>query len=471
MKKFILYTIVALFCLSIVSAADIDITPIDDEIARGEKAQFLVEIDNQDLSIQDYRVYLPAESIEWTLESEENIKAYPEKETSYKLVLSPTKYVKHDLHGVKINFKSEEETVEKILYINLKEAGQIQGGYSPSISLSLDMPKKTVPTEKLSIDTKLENQNIVNHSDLSVRISSDNLPALDTVQEVALGPLARKSVEFTYDMNNLQEPGTYSIEVTLLKAGEEIGISESKTLEIEENTPMFEKETVSDSSFLKKASSIIYTSQSNVKDTQTIKIPTGIVSRFFTYTEPESEMVKEDGERYLQMSLTLDPGESRTITVITSYRLLFIILFLAILGTAAYYTYRAPVIVKKGVSNVEIKEGGISNIRVTLEIKNISKKSLKSLKVTDYIPNIADLEKNFIEGTLKPSKVLKHEKRGTVLKWDIEELAPGEERIISYNLQSRLSILGNFKLPRAKANYKGKGKEKSAYSNSAAVSS
>ena len=60
--------------------------------------------------------------------------------------------------------------------------------------------------------------------------------------------------------------------------------------------------------------------------------------------------------------------------------------------------------------------------------------------------------------------------KGTVLKWDIPELAPGEERLISYDIRSKLSIIGSFTLPRAKIKFTKDGKDKIIFSNSVGVS-
>ena len=102
-------------------------------------------------------------------------------------------------------------------------------------------------------------------------------------------------------------------------------------------------------------------------------------------------------------------------------------------------------------------------------VKNISNKKITNVTVVDYIPNIADISKEFVEGTLKPSKVLVHQKKGTILKWELSEIAPGEERLISYDLKSKLSIIGNFKLPRAKVVFKKGKREIISYSNSLGV--
>ncbi len=108
-------------------------------------------------------------------------------------------------------------------------------------------------------------------------------------------------------------------------------------------------------------------------------------------------------------------------------------------------------------------------MKVMLEIKNNAKKIVKNIKIIDYIPHIADLTNDFVQGTLRPTNVLLHKAKGTIIKWELEEMAPGEDRIITYNIKSKLSIIGNFKLPRGKVVFKQKGKEIHSYSNKLGV--
>ena len=58
-----------------------------------------------------------------------------------------------------------------------------------------------------------------------------------------------------------------------------------------------------------------------------------------------------------------------------------------------------------------------------------------------------DIKKEFAEGTLKPSRILQHHKKGLIVKWNIASLDAFEERIISYKIKSKLSILGTLTLP------------------------
>ena len=94
---------------------------------------------------------------------------------------------------------------------------------------------------------------------------------------------------------------------------------------------------------------------------------------------------------------------------------------------------------------------------------------MKNIEVIDRVPNIADLEKGLTIGTLHPTKILKHEKKGTIIKWVIDDLDTGDERVISYKIKSHLSILGEFNLTPTTVKLNYKGKEIITHSNSLGI--
>lgn len=122
-------------------------------------------------------------------------------------------------------------------------------------------------------------------------------------------------------------------------------------------------------------------------------------------------------------------------------------------------------IITKTSSSVSMKEGGISDFKVVMHVKNRTKKAVNNIRIIDKVPKIANVIEEFDVGILKPSKIIKHEKKGTLLKWVIESLDASDEVIISYRIKSRLSILGQFVLPRSVGRYTKNGKERITYSN------
>ena len=410
--------------------------------------------------------------VEWDVPTEV-VKAYPLTDTSHKLVITPSKYVEPGkIYGVKLNFKNvatDEIVHSEIVQVNVRSSEKAVSAYRPSVRMTVDMPMDINPAEKVAVKVKLENQNLLDLPGLVLRVSSD-VSEFEVEQPVELIPLGKKIVELNYNLDPLQEPGDYGVTFDLLEEGEVVE-SVVKTATITSINPPFNEEEAGRGFFFKTVITKTVTSTSNVKDTQTIKTPTNAIRSLFTSTTPKATRITEDGKPYLAVELTLEPGESRDVIITVSYRILAYLLLIVLIGLFLYYRYKSPLNIRKGVSDVNVKEGGISELKVTLELTSAAKKPIKNVTVTDYVPNIADIEKEFGEGTLRPSRIFKHKTKGTILKWELDEIAPGEDRLISYSIKSKLSIVGDFKVPRAKVGFKKKGRDITSYSNQVEVSS
>lgn len=473
MKKLILLPMcILLFTFAFVGASDytIDIDPIRDEINPLEDAQFLATVTNTGDTIGDFNIYTP--DVTWSIPPT-TFKVYttsPNNVEEVKLVITPTKYVEPGLQLLKLRFKESttDELIEETVQIYVKSNSTRTGYYQPSIRMDVDVPEEIDPRDTIKATVSLENLNVIDYKDLKLVVSSD-LESFNKEETIDLGPTRRKTIEISYSLDPLTQPKEYEVDF-ILYDGEEVIEEATSIAKVKSINPDFKEDIEVESMFFKKIISTTYTSQSNVLDKQVIKKKTNIVKNIFTSAVPEAEIMKDVDGSYLSWELELDPGESKNITTTVNYRPIIYILLLILLGIVLYYNYRSPIILTKSVSDVATKEGGISNIKVTLQLKSISKKPVKKLTITDTIPNIAELEKHFVEGTLKPTKILKSSK-GTRLVWEIDEIAPGEDRLIRYDLKSKLSIVGNFKLPRSKATFRQKRKERTSYSNLASVSS
>lgn len=474
MKKHILITtiLILLLCASFAYAQDFEFETeaVRSEIDAGESAQFLIKITNNLKTIREYRIY--SMNVEWEVPTK-IIKAYPETETVERLVIRPTKHIEPGkLYGITLNFKNtatEEIVHTELLEIDVKGNLDVVSSYRPSIRMNLDVPFSVNPKERFDIVVELENQNLLDHPNLTLKISSD-LESLQTEQSVNLEPLGNKRMDLTYELDPLQAPGEYDFKTELLKDGLAIE-SSTGSIEIEAVTPDFSLEQTKKSRFFKTDYIKTFTSSSNIEDTQRILMPTGIVQSWFTDTDPKSEVITREGEKYLAVDLTLSPGDSKEVKVEVNYRIIVYLILLITLISIIYYRYKSPLSIRKGISDVNTKEGGISELKVMIELTNSGKKAAKNVTVTDYVPNIADIENEFSEGTLRPSRIFKHRSKGTVLKWDIDDISTGEDRLISYTIKSKLSIIGNLKMPRAKVQFKKNKKDLISYSNVVEVSS
>ncbi|MEE9525594.1 MAG: hypothetical protein V3V78_03235 [Candidatus Woesearchaeota archaeon] len=472
MKKTIIILLsLLLLSLAAVSAEDFEysITSIRSEIDSGEAAQFLLTVNNNLNTIREFRIYSP--DIEWDVPTVD-IKVYADGETNHKIILTPSKYVEPGkIYGIKINVKdlSTDEVVHtEIVEVNVRSSDKAVSAYRPSIRVTIDMLSTVDPSKQVDIKIKLENQNLLDLSNLSLKISSD-ADGFETEQNVKLIPLGKKIVELNYNINPLQQPGDYKLTFELWQGGE-IAERIVKPIVIQSISSSFKVDETTSSVFFKTKTTQTVTSTSNTDAIYITKVPTTFIKRLFTSTNVKADTVKEDGQKYYTVQASFQPGEVKEVEIVVSYRIIVYIILLALILLSIHYKYRSPLAIRKVISDVNTKEGGISELKVTLELTSDAKNTIKKATITDYVPNIANISKEFGEGTLKPSRVFRHKTKGMVLKWDIENIAPGEDRLMSYTVKSKLSIIGTFKIPRAKVSFKKKGKEIIGYSNTAGVS-
>ena len=169
-------------------------------------------------------------------------------------------------------------------------------------------------------------------------------------------------------------------------------------------------------------------------------------------------MEKIGGARYHVWSFTLAPKEIMKVSRVENYQILIAVIILAIAGVLAYYFTRSPIIaVKEAIALREEGEEGSSSLKIRLFVKNRTGGTLSGVSVIDKVPSIATYKAEETLGTVSPTKVVSSQKRGTVLKWELDLLEPYEERILSYSLVSQLKIVGKLRLPRGKIQFTSKG--------------
>jgi hypothetical protein len=172
----------------------------------------------------------------------------------------------------------------------------------------------------------------------------------------------------------------------------------------------------------------------------------------------------KDGQRVLLWSVPLEPYGAERFTYTENYRVLVLLVLLAIVGAVFYLLLRSPVVAIKEAVAIAHREG-VSDIKVRVFVKNRSAKLIQGIQVTDRVPSLAEVLKHESPGSMSPTKLAVSDKQGTLLRWDLEVLEPFEERILTYQVKSKLKIIGRMRLPNAKIRFTAGGKERAVYSN------
>ena len=470
-KKGVLVLVLLSLMLSFASAAsfDVNISAVKDKITIREQAEFNIKVTNLDEVSRNYRIF-SLHFPEWDMYTQPlispiELKIWPGESEDIKVYVDPISVA---MVGTYVNVQKDKTTeiARTPIKVSIFPKGAVIGGYVPNVIAKLTMPDEVDPRDKIPISIKLENQNMLDIENMTLIINSDIIKK-QIYQNI--GPKGTKTLELEESIGHLTPPGSYSIVLTVYVGDDPIITPVGKSLKVKQYAGIIDEKT--EKSFLKATRKITFGSN-NEELQEPFKIETKWISNLFTSKKPRASTVKEGKKLYIAWQPQLDP-ETKTmqVTVSENYRTLFIILFLIIAMILFYFSYRSPLTINKKAASIGRKEGGISEIKVVLQIKNRGKEPITEIHVKDRIPHLTDIEKEITIGTLQPTNVLKHETKGTFIKWVVDRLEPNEERVINYKVKSRLSILGDFSLPPTYAAFVYGGKQMKTSSNRLSISS
>lgn len=451
--------LVFLLLLTTVSAEEasfaVSISPESRSISLQERATFDLTIENLGDTNQLFDIYSP--NVAWditTLPTEDRtmeIAAGGVKTT--KLVVRPL-YVGPGSYGVEINVKSSktQERVQKIVRVGIYSKDQPRD-YLPSVFTKVELPRTVDPREPIPITLLLKNQNIKPIEKIDLKLRSQ---LLNKDHTTSLEPLEEKRVKFHLSINENTEPLEDVLETTVF------AFADGKIYQFDvEGVPFsistygdITKDTKTVEGFLTKEVHVAFENTGNVEKDATHSLVVDLLNRPFIEGSPNPILKDSPTGTQYTWTFTLSPGEKKSLVISYNYRPLLYFILIIILGFIVYGFYRTPLIVRKAAMVVQKKEGGISEIKVIINLRNRTKKAMYDVEVIDLVPTIASVLKKEEAGALPPTKILKNKKKGTLIKWHIGMVDPNEDRMISYRIRTNLSILGEFTLPAVLVTYK-----------------
>lgn len=320
------------------------------------------------------------------------------------------------------------------------------------IDVLAEIPEEIFPGSGVSFDVTFKNNANEKLENLDVYITSSIFSEEDKIN---LYPLKDLNKEYRFSIPSGLEAGEYSFSIRVYHEGVLKGFY-STEFNVALSSDVNEKSSTS-KGFLSSVVVLSKTNEGNTAVEKAVSYPCNWFKRIFTSINPGAEVVVENGKKFYQWKFVLQPGEEYKITINTDYKILFVIV-LIILGLVAlriYYKYRNLSIEKKIFKISDSKES-ISDLKILLHIKNNTNKDIHHIKVIDLLPNFIKPSSDF--GTLKPTSIQKGS-AGMRLVWEINSLEPGEERIISYKVHSKIHVVGKIDLPCASVQYRTTGKK------------
>ncbi len=341
--------------------------------------------------------------------------------------------------------------------------GQL-GDQSPqSLSFKIINLKDAFQVGASEIDPQSESitiyiKNLVNYQFDNVS-AKFNSPFFILNQQFSLAPYEQK--QFTVNLNkddfkNLLA-GFYTLSAFISANGGSANVQGS--IDFSQKNILNVSETKQ--GFLIFTDTIQKANEGNVIAGSQTTIKKDIISRIFTTFNPTPDSAERRGLLVTySWENQIQPGSTLTIVARTNWLLpLFIVIFIAIVVFLVIQFSKTALSLRKSVSYLRAK-GGEFALRITITVT--ARKFVEKVTVFDRLPFVAKLYDKF--GAEKPTKVDEKNRR---LEWHFERLVPGETRVLSYIIYSKVGVLGRFALPTTRAVYQREGRVHEAESNQA----
>lgn len=462
-KKAVLWIILIFLFATIAYAEDsflAKISPQEVVIKQDETAEFNLSITHTSDEPKTFEIY--SENVIWDVRVQDSLRIDPSTMLNTKLFVRPLN-VNPGAYWVPLTVKMVGSNLkdEKDVLLEIQSLIPPEQSYLPAIRGEVYMQDDIDPRDELKIRVKLKNQNRRTLDKVDVKIRSNTI---NKDYEATLEPLEEKELKFFIKLPPRTPPQEDLIKVTIIVPEKDQAFRfdlDPMPLEILDYRD-FKEEVKTEEGFLKTTYLVTLVNNGNIPYADQYKVESSFFKNIFVTTVPRAEKIKGN----LIWDVELQSGESELIMYTFNFQPLLIIAIVLIVLSISYYLFRSPVILKKTATVIATKEGGISELKVIIEVVNRSKKAIKKIKLIDTVPRIAQLAHDYDIGTLKPDNVVKHERKGTLVKWNIDSIDPGEERVISYKVKSKLSILGGVTLPSAAAKFEFGKRHRTANSNS-----
>jgi hypothetical protein len=437
-----------------------EFAPGQQAVNAGEPAQFNITLFHAYPGVEFFEVYSP--DVLWEIRTKDPLNVQPKTTFTTVLTIQPLN-INPGLYGIPIHVKRTGTNQLKKALLYLEVTGSPSAlTYLPAIRGTAEIAAFVDPREEIVITANLENQNRRDLQDIDVKVRSN---VINQDFKAALGPLERKTISYLARIDPATPPQQDTLKVSII-ASEGDKAFQFDLPPIEYAVKSYGQlvpsiELVED--FLKTTRVITLTNNANIVIEEPFAYPMPWYARMFTRTAPKAART-ENGA--LVWDAALNVGNSTQLRVTTNYRPLAIAILAALLVYMVYLIFRSPLVIKKSATVLSTREGGISELKILLELKNRSGKQIHQAHIIDLVPRIAELIKEYEVGTLAPDKVIRHDRKGTIVKYEVGDIMAREERVISYKIKSSLSILGGVSLPEAVSKFvTSGGRERTSSSN------
>ena len=222
-SKFFIPITVFLILLNIAYAAsfDVKVTPVNDKIVVDEVAEFDIAVQNNLGTDEEYTIkkagYPFWDMYTKPLQNPITLKVPANSTRSIGLFVDPLYITSVDTYTLDIGvvLGSTGQELKAPITVGIKSTEPLIGGYIPTVLTSTSIfPEKIDPRGEFAIRIVLNNQNVLNYPNLTIRIESN---LFKDELYVPLGPKEDKTIEVTKKLDSMTVPQQDRLIIAIFK--------------------------------------------------------------------------------------------------------------------------------------------------------------------------------------------------------------------------------------------------------------
>ncbi|HIP90417.1 MAG TPA: hypothetical protein EYH22_02600 [Candidatus Nanopusillus sp.] len=231
------------------------------------------------------------------------------------------------------------------------------------------------------------------------------------------------------------QPGNYSITINIGNLSRTVNVTVGRPINVS----------------ISERNDIIYiTNLNDYENEYTLKKEITFTEKLLYKYDPKPDYeITENGKHYYVWKLVLKPGETYTVRKSINWFNILIFILLIVLPTIyLFLSYLSPKLsIRKDILKIDSKN---REIKIMITLKNSSIYKIRNIKVIETLLQIFEPTDKY--EFVKP--IGSYTKGGKIyIKWLIDELLPGEERLIVYTIKYRSEVVGELELDPAIAEF------------------
>lgn len=460
-----IFNAVLCFCLLVIlsysafaESFKIDVQTINSDIASSsDTAEFIITITNLQTGFDRFR--LNYNQLQWDVETDPirltgvPLEGAASDATHFRI--RPKDMTAIGLYQIPLTIYSEKTEEEQTVYLSVYVGKRYVPEYVPFITVEQIFNQNNYevdPRKDLVIDFVIVNNNMRNYETVDFALNSELFSKTD---KFPLAPKEIKRVSYKFKLSPIQAPISDVVTGTIVAGNVTFRLPKIDYTIKDYTGEFYVDYSLEKNGISTRIEKYAITNVGNARAKQNVEILENRLIRMFeSYNVQPVSYKLVNGTGYSVFNFELDSQASTEVIRTYDFKILYVLLLFLALFVGYRIYMLSEVYITKTARITKTQQGGIFKIKVVLTLVNKAQRVLHDLELADRVPSLLELNKDFEVGSLEPYSVAKTKNGSTVIKWHINELEPREVRIVSYEIQANLSILGRIMLPYAILRYK-----------------